>query len=86
MESLCFVHFLTTNVRYRNVNNCCYAKSVLRALFSLEDMCLDLESRLADISETPPTLFDLFVKLMREINTDEDEKVVDFLHGFVLLP
>ena len=58
--------------------------STLRSLYSLEDFCFDLETSLVDVQAPLPILFDLFVKLMRVSEDDDEEELVDDLHWYVL--
>jgi hypothetical protein len=64
------------------MRNCCYVNSILRALFSLEDFCFDLETSLVgrNVKVPLPILFDLFVKLMRVSDDDDEEELVEDLH------
>jgi hypothetical protein len=63
MEHDFFLIFPSIN-RFVNIRNCCFVKSALQAIFSLEEVCLDIEGKLPDIRLTWPTLFDKFVRLM----------------------
>jgi uncharacterized UBP type Zn finger protein len=66
------------------MRNCCYVNSLLRALFSLEDFCFDLETSLVNFRAPLPILFYLFVKLMRISDDDDEEELVDDLHWYML--
>jgi hypothetical protein len=52
--------------------------------YSLEDFCFDLETSLVNVRQPLPILFDLFVKLMRVSDDDDEEELVDDLHWYVL--
>jgi ubiquitin C-terminal hydrolase len=52
-------------LRFRNVGNCCYVNAVLRALFSLKNVFLELQAVLATVTERPLLpVIDLFQQLM----------------------
>jgi hypothetical protein len=74
-------------LRFRNVGNCCYVNAVLRALFSLKDVCLELQAVLATVTERPLLpVIDLFQQLMlKSANNAMEGKLVDMLHRYFVL-
>jgi hypothetical protein len=72
--------------RFRNVGNCCYANAVLRAFFSLEKVCLELDAGLPTVAahEQPPyPVIEFFKQLLLKSGTNMEGKLVDVIHGYV---
>jgi hypothetical protein len=74
-------------LRFRNVGNCCYVNAVLRALFSLKNVFLELQAVLATVTERPLLpVIDLFQQLMlKSANNAMEGKLVDMLHRYFVL-
>ncbi|EFX63875.1 hypothetical protein DAPPUDRAFT_334867 [Daphnia pulex] len=74
---------MVSTQKFVNIRNCCFVNSALQAIFSLEEVCLDIEGKLPDIRLTLPILFDKFVKLMAKRGAS-DQKLVNVIHSDVM--